>query len=232
MGLDKVMNEEQKLFSPAVSFFPILLWLTLSAAAYGQVLQDSADLRASETGAIAVRVRSATGAPLNSSVVIRLSSRGGGFTLTSVAQGVAPVEFAGLPVGDYVVEARTPGFLPAKEEAQLAFAGSTIQVFVHLRAESEPNLGTTRPGPPPMSRKARKEIQKASQALEKNDGSAALQHLKNAEKAAPNHAEVQYRLGLLYLRRGNSDTARVHLEKAVALAPKDAAALTALGGLL
>jgi tetratricopeptide (TPR) repeat protein len=185
----------------------------------------------SGTGSISVRVRSVTGAPLTAPAMIRVSSRSGGVTFTATLQDHTPADFQGLPLGDYLVEVNAPGFLPATEEAQVQFAGSLSHVLIYLRPASlaEPAAPS---GLAPVPKKARKAMHKAAKALEKDDLNQAFRHMADAEKAAPNHPEVHYHLGLLCLRRGDPITARVHFERAVALHPQDVPALTALGGLL
>ena len=57
----------------------------------------------------------------------------------------------------------------------------------------------------------------------------AEQHLKKAQELAPKAPDVNYLVGVLYMRRGNSAQAREYLQKAVDAAPNHAAALLALG---
>jgi tetratricopeptide (TPR) repeat protein len=85
------------------------------------------------------------------------------------------------------------------------------------------------PGGAILAPKALKETEKGLQALQADKLDEAEVHLKRALQLAPGYPDVNYLLGLLWMRRHDNAQARGYLEKAVALAPKHAPALQALG---
>jgi len=79
------------------------------------------------------------------------------------------------------------------------------------------------------SAKALKEMEKGLQSMQVGRLNEAEQQLKKAQELAPKNADVNYLVGVLYMRRGKSAEARDYLQKAVDAAPNHASALLALG---
>ena len=69
-----------------------------------------------------------------------------------------------------------------------------------------------------------KYLSRAKTNIEKKEYSRAILELKNAARATPNDAEVQYQLGLAFSGAGDLRSAVLSFEKAVALNPKHAGA--------
>ncbi len=213
---------------------PVWVFLAVSALAIpSAAAQEAPAGRAGrptvELGTIKVNVRNATGAPLSSQAIVRLTQRVGPITYTESTIEASSVEFRGLPVGDYVIEVTSAGYHTATEEASL-LSPSVTQVFILLHPESAPGAAVGS-GPPVLAPKARQEVQLAIQALESNDLNAAEKHLQRSEKMAPGHPEVHYLFGLLLAKKNDLAGARQRFEKAVSLYPQHAAALGALGRL-
>ena len=72
-------------------------------------------------------------------------------------------------------------------------------------------------------------MEKGLQAMQVEKLNEAEQHLKKAQELAPKNPDVNYLVGVLYMRRGKSAEAREYLQKAVDAAPNHASALLALG---
>ncbi len=137
--------------------------------------------------------------------------------------------FTGLHAGDYLVEVSAPGNRNAQAQAIIAADKETENIDVLMVPDSGP-IGTQHaPGAPILAPKALKETERGLEALQSDKLDEAEAHLKRALQLAPGFPDVNYLMGLLWLRRHDNAQARGFLEKAVALAPKHAPALQALG---
>lgn len=137
--------------------------------------------------------------------------------------------FTGLSAGDYQLEVSAPGYRTVQQQATLAAGGETENVDIGLSADSGSVAGQQMPGAPILAPKALKETEKGLEALQADKLDEAESHLKRAMQLAPGFPDVNYLMGLLWMRRHDNAQARGYLEKAVALAPKHAPALQALG---
>lgn len=182
-------------------------------------------------GTIRVSIRNATGSPLSTQALVRLTQRVGTLNIVETTKDLAIAEFRNLPVGDYIIEVTAAGYEPAIEEATLFSPSNVSQVYILLRPESAPRTAMAA-GPPVLTPKLQKELQEAVQALDQNDLKEAEKRLERAEKSAPGHPEVQYLVGVLLMKKNDLAGARQRFEKAVSLYPQHAAALGALGRVL
>jgi tetratricopeptide (TPR) repeat protein len=137
--------------------------------------------------------------------------------------------FTGLHAGDYVVEVSAPGYRNVQVQAIIAADKEIENLDVLMVPDSGP-IGTQQaPGAPILAPKALKETERGLEALQSDKLDEAEAHLKRALQLAPGFPDVNYLMGLLWMRRHDNAQARGYLEKAVALAPKHAPALQALG---
>jgi len=137
--------------------------------------------------------------------------------------------FPTLSPGDYLVEVSAPGYRSAQTQVILAASKETENIDVLMMPDSGKGETQRAPGAPILAPKALKETEKGLQALQADKLDDAELHLKRAMQLAPGFPDVNYLMGLLWLRRHDNVQARGYLEKAVALAPKHAPALQALG---
>jgi tetratricopeptide (TPR) repeat protein len=137
--------------------------------------------------------------------------------------------FPTLSPGDYVVEVSAPGYRNVQTQVVLAAAKETESIDVLMLPDSGKAETQRVPGAPILAPKALKETEKGLQALQADKLDDAELHLKRAMQLAPGFPDVNYLMGLLWMRRHDNVQARGYLEKAVALAPKHAPALQALG---
>ena len=72
-------------------------------------------------------------------------------------------------------------------------------------------------------------MDKALEALKKNKLDDAEKFLDEAAKLAPNHPDILYLQGVVFLQRNQPEKARGFLEKAAQIDPKNARVLSALG---
>ena len=186
-------------------------------------------------GQISVQVMEMTGAPFSggAKVVLRTGTLTTtqnstaviyNQTLTTNESGLA--QFQGLLEGEYIVEVSAPGFRSVMEDAAINTAHRNEAFGVMLIADGPLAKGGHAGGPPA---KALKEMEKGLQAMQVGKLDDAQQHLKKAQELAPKNPDVNYLVGVLYMRRGKSAEARDYLQRAVDAAPNHASALLALG---
>jgi tetratricopeptide (TPR) repeat protein len=145
-------------------------------------------------------------------------------TLTAGDSGL--VQFQGLLEGFYIVEVKAPGYRSVMEDAEVGVGHKNVAFGVMMVPDGPIAKGGRAGGPPA---KALKEMEKGLAAMQVDKLNDAEQHLKKAQALAPKSPDVNYLVGVLYMRRGNSAEARDYLQKAVDAAPNHASALLALG---
>jgi len=186
-------------------------------------------------GQISVQVMEITGAPFSGGAKVELR-RGQrtttqnstavmyNQTITTNESGLA--QFQGLLEGEYIVEVSAPGFRSVEEDASIN-VGHRNEAFGVMLIANGPLAKNGHAGGVPA--KALKEMEKGLEAMQVGRLNEAEQHLKKAQELEPKNADVNYLVGVLYMRRGNSAQAREYLQKAVDAAPNHASALLALG---
>jgi tetratricopeptide (TPR) repeat protein len=187
-------------------------------------------------GQISVAVMDITGGPFTNGakVVLRPGTRAttqnvtvAPLTVTINTNESGLAKFPGLIEGEYVVEVSAPGYRSVTEDAEIR-VGVRNQAFGVLMVPDGPLAkGNGKASGPPS--KALKEMEKGLEAMQVNKLNDAEQHLKKAQEMAPKYPDVNYLVGVLYMRRGNSAEARQSLQKAVDEAPTHASAMLALG---
>src|SRR5262249_13173970 len=141
------------------------------------------------------------------------------------------VVFPGLRPGRYTVEAEAPGYVTTRETVEILSEGNFV-VLLYMRPEPPRGVTAGPPGPPVLAPKARQEAEKGLQALQANNNLAkARKHLEVALHLAPNHPDVNYLWGILWLEENNWAQAKVFLEKSVSLDSKHRFGLVALSRL-
>jgi len=184
------------------------------------------------TGAIVVIVRDARGEPLTMPATVSLySSDGMPIGQLSVVSG-RQATFRSVRPGGYIVEVEASGYTKAREEAMLPMTGE-VHVEVYLHPESSIDLVVlSGSGVPLLAPKAKKELEVGLAALRSRDLNKAQKHLENAGHLAPNHPEVLYLLGMLYMHMNDLSRAEGFLDKATQMDPHQAPAQTAFGVVL
>jgi TolA-binding protein len=186
-------------------------------------------------GQVSVQVMEMTGGPFSGGAKVTL--RTGTRTTTQNATAVVYnqtftsnesglVQFQGLLEGEYIVEVSAPGYRSVLEDASIR-VGHNNESFGVMMIPEGPLAKNGHTGGPPA--KALKEMEKGLQAMQIGQLKEAEQHLKKAQELAPKNPDVNYLIGVLYMRRGKSAEARDYLQKAVDAAPNHASALLALG---
>ena len=186
-------------------------------------------------GQVAVQVMEMTGGPFSGGAKVTL--RTGTRTTTQNATAVVYnqtftsnesglVKFQGLLEGEYIVEVSAPGYRSVLEDASIR-VGHNNESFGVMMIPEGPLAKNGHAGGPPA--KALKEMEKGLQAMQVGQLKDAEQHLKKAQDLAPKYPDVNYLIGVLYMRQGKSAEARDYLQRAVDAAPNHASALLALG---
>jgi Flp pilus assembly protein TadD len=133
-----------------------------------------------------------------------------------------------LDTGDYTLTAEAAGYKGAQKEISLTVAVSGVE-DIFLTRETAANEPTGVPGKPVLAPKAKESFDKALKALNDNKLDQAEKHLDETAKLAPNHPDVLYLQGVVYLRKGSFAKAQAVLETAAQLEPTNARTLSALG---
>ena len=170
-------------------------------------------------GGAQVELRTGTRTTTQNSTAVIYNQR-----ITSGESGL--VQFQGLLEGVYIVEVKAPGYRSVLEDASIDIGHRNIAFGVMMIPDG-PLAKNGHAGGPPA--KALKEMEKGLQAMQVDKLNEAEQHLKKAQNLAPKSPDVNYLVGVLYMRRGKSAEAREYLQKAVDTAPNHASALLALG---
>ena len=133
-----------------------------------------------------------------------------------------------VSTGDYTLTADATGYKSAQKDVSLTMAvDSEEEIFLTRDPTANETAGV--PGKPILAPKAKEQFDKALKALNDNKLDQAEKDLDEAAKLAPNHPDVLYLQGVVYLRKGNFAKAQTALETASQLDPNNARALSALG---
>lgn len=130
-------------------------------------------------------------------------------------------------LGDYTIIAEAVGYRSAQKEISVPIA---VEAEEQITLQRDVNNGT--PGAearPLLAPKAKDLMDKAVQALKENKLDQAEKFLDEAAKLAPNHPDILYLEGVVFLQRNQPEKARGFLETAAQFDPKNARVLSALG---
>jgi Flp pilus assembly protein TadD len=130
-------------------------------------------------------------------------------------------------LGEYTITADAVGYRSAQKEISIPVAVEAEEEIVLQRDASPEALGVA--ARPLLAPKAKEALDKALKALNDNKLDDAEKFLDVTAKLAPNHPDVLYLQGVLFLRRNQSEKAQALLEKATRMDPENARAFSALG---
>jgi tetratricopeptide (TPR) repeat protein len=161
-----------------------------------------------------------------------LYSNPASYEQTASTQDNGQALFSIVPVGDYQVEARAPGYEAGSESLSLLSPGAAAYVYVDLRPQGPAGAAVSATSPPALPLNAQRELDAAAAALRSADLTKAHDHVTKAQKMAPGHPEVYFLEGLLEIQKNRPEQARAALERAVGIYSDHAGAQSALGALL
>jgi tetratricopeptide (TPR) repeat protein len=179
-------------------------------------------------GQINVRVQQDTGAPFLTPATVTLRSADMTVNLTDSTNHNGQIALTNIPWGQYLLEVSSPGYGTVREQVGINTSGQAQDIVVAMIPENAVGLSRT-PAAATVPPSAIKEAEKGLRALQIGKLNETQSHLTRALAIAPNFADGNYLMGVLFLRRKDSGTALTYLQKAVDLAPAHAPALLALG---
>lgn len=135
--------------------------------------------------------------------------------------------FGSLPLGDYTLVVEATGYKSAQRDVNLSVA-MRYEVDANLQKEGV-ETGDAASAKPLLAPKAKEALDKALKALGSNKLPEAQKHLDEAVRLAPNHPDVLYAQGVLYIQQKNWAQAQSVLEKASQMDPTSGRAFSALG---
>ena len=206
-----------------------LLLTGLGQPLFGQVAPNGAQetLGPGGTGTLVVTVKGAEGTLLPGLAMVNVYTQSGQHAGTATVNE-GSVRFPDLLLGTYVVEASCVGYQTLREEAELRLKNDEQQVLLILRLSGAAGTPLVN-GPPLLAPKVQKQLSKALEEIRAQRYDNARKNLASAEKAAPNHPDVNYLLGLLSSLTGNEKDAQGYWEKALKYYPDHYFSLLALG---
>src|SRR6267378_1040918 len=177
-----------------------------------------------------ISVREATGLPVNTSAMVKLSCPLAGVDVSGPAKGTSTqVQFHNVPAGDCNIEVSAQGYRTAKDRTEVtqSMTSHNQYVFIYLHPESESMAASARPPIVPLG--LVKEIDKAMEAMQKKRDAVARKHLDKAARISPTNPDVAYLQGMLELDHHNLPVAEQFFQKAVNSSRAQERALLGLG---
>jgi Flp pilus assembly protein TadD len=170
-----------------------------------------------------------TGAPLQGSAVVRLSSDFRGIHLTAPTQDAGAATFPSVRAGEYQIEVSSVGYKTKSESTSIMAGSSTYNVYFYMQSESATDNPNLPPSATTMTPKLQGEIDKGIAKMRRQQFAEARQHFEKAAKMAPGNPDVQYMWGMLEYYQQHYDLALTKLETAVSINPNHERALVTLG---
>jgi len=206
----------------------VLLLVPSSSNAQFQHLQKN--------GSVRIQVASSDGRPcdLRARVVLWPKSNSLAAAQTFTNEDCR-AEFTTLASGDYYVEVSGAGIETVESPIfSVGQASQSIEVAVKRTSQANASMNsgaTISVSDLNIPDKARKEFEKASALIAKQDWQKALEHLNRAVAIFPQYADAYNNLAVVYARIGQRDHERESLEKALSLNDHLLAALTNLASM-
>jgi tetratricopeptide (TPR) repeat protein len=143
-----------------------------------------------------------------SQVAVSLKSRAAGIVRSVLTDLEGKFRVRNLPRGTYEIAVEEAGYEAAQTSAELD--GPSAQLVMYLK----PRSGTTSQNSYTVSvrdlkipDKAREELRRGLERIEKHDPAGSLVHFVKATQRFPNYFEAYYNLGLAHLALGHADDA-------------------------
>jgi len=167
--------------------------------------------------------------PLKQQSVVRLTRQSNGQVFFQTTRA-SEAKFTDLPVGTYLIEVGSSGYLGMHQEITVSDVAFDINQTVSLsRDPAAVDFKLKDPGQIPG--KARKEAEKGIQALEFSNFQEAQKYLEAANRKYPSSSSINFLLGYLALQQKDSDRELAFLTTATKLDPGNVQAQNLLGQL-
>ena len=174
---------------------------------------------------LSITIKENSGQLIGPLVTVKLYRRGSLSGQMSTTKG--RTVFILNDLGDYVITADAVGYRSAQKEISVPVAVAAEDEIILQRDSAGEALGSD--ARPLLAPKAKESTDNALQALKENKLDKAEKFLDEAARLAPNHPDVLYLQGVVFLRRSQPEKARGFLEKAAQIDPRNARILSALG---
>jgi tetratricopeptide (TPR) repeat protein len=175
------------------------------------------------TASLDIYLKTPDGAKMHGAVITLLNLSGQ--TYKQLNAETDYVRFNDLPVTEYTVRVTAPGYQPALKK--LAGLGNAATLVIDMQpASAEDAAFASRLATLPP--KTQKEMGKAIAALHASDLPKARGHLDNLQRLAPDHAEVNYLLGVYAVKQGDEEHAKSYWTRALEIDPRHLRALFSL----
>ena len=178
------------------------------------------------SASVEVDIKGPKGAAIEGAVVVSLIRQNGQVFKTVTAQN-GRVLFANVPKSSLTAEVVAPGYETAKKTFEIADKNE-VKVQLELQPMSDREAAAADRGISALNPKAQKDIGKALDALRGNRPADARNYLHDAQRDAPNSAEVEYLFGVYASRTGDPSTAQTHWARALELNPNHLSSLLAV----
>ena len=204
---------------------PMLLCL-LSLPCQVRSQDRAAETMRGNRAEISVTVRDSSGEAIAAPALVKLYRNGSPSGQAATTRG--QTYFILDSLGDYSIVVEAPGYKPGQKDVSMPVA-LKADVEVILERDSGSLASTGVPGRPLLAPKAKEAFDKGVKELSENKLKDAEKHIAEAARLAPNHPDVLYIQGVMYLRQRNWTQAEGILEKATQIDPNFARAHAALG---
>jgi len=175
---------------------------------------------------VEVEIKGPKGAPVEGAVVVSLIRQNGQVFKTATVQN-GKVLFANIPKSSLTAEVVAPGYQTAKKTFEIG-DNTQVKVQVELQPMTDREAAAADRGIAALSPKAQKDIGKALDALRGNRPADARNYLQNAQRDAPNSAEVEYLYGVYASKIGDQSAAQTYWARALELNPNHLSSLLAV----
>ena len=215
---------------PPFSRFPIFfclfyLFLAFPAPAFCQDRASDQNGLRGNRAQIAITVKDGSSQLIGPLVTVKLYHLGALEGQMTTTKG--RVVFILNRLGDYTIAADAVGYRSTQKEISVPVAVEAEEEIALARDSNAEALGLS--ARPLLAPKAKEAMDKAVEALNDNKLDQAEKFLDEAARLAPNHPDVLYLQGVVFLRRNQPDKAQAVLERATQIDPKNPRVFSALG---
>jgi len=172
-----------------------------------------------------IEITGPKGTPVEGTIVVSLIRLNGQVFKTAMAEH-GKVLFGNVPRSELTAEVVAPGYQTAKKSFEIG-EKAEVKVQIELQPMTDREAAAADRGISALNPKAQKDIGKALDALRNRPADARI-HLQEAQRDAPNSAEVEYLYGVYASKMGDQSMAQTHWQRALELNPNHLSSLLAI----
>ena len=205
-----------------------LLWLLGRLGFVLLILVSQSSSTAAQLGqGITIYVRSPDGSVFSQMAEVALMDSFGQ-TIERANTIGGRTQFFGVIEGTYTLEVSCAGYEKHTETVQVDSTGGGVFIATMRGTQDARKNASASSGPPILTPKAQKELEKAQEALRAKDWKLAQERLDAAYKLVPNNPDVNYLLGYYWAQVDDWAQAKSYWKKTLSLAPEHSRALLGL----